>query len=278
MPEPLAPDAYRDLVRVALAEDVGTGDVTTQAIVPASMVTHGIVVAKAALTIAGLDVVEEVLRQVDPSVRMTRRRADGDHCAAGETLAEVEGPAASLLVAERTALNLIQALSGIATLTRAFVTAAAPLRVLDTRKTAPGQRALAKYAVRCGGGANHRAGLYDGVLIKDNHIRIAGSLAAAVTRARASAPGRPVEVEAQSMHQVDEALAQAAEVIMLDNFDDATTRRAVARIARRARIELSGNMTLERVARLADCGADDVSVGALTHSAPAADISLELAL
>jgi nicotinate-nucleotide pyrophosphorylase (carboxylating) len=162
-------------------------------------------------------------------------------------------------------------------LTHAYVQAAAGrVRIIDTRKTAPVQRALAKYAVRCGGGANHRAGLFDGILIKDNHIRVAGGIAAAVRHARAAAPGMPIEVETQTLTQVDEALEADVAVIMLDNMDDEATAAAIARIARRARVELSGNMTIERVRRLAAFGADDISIGALTHSAPAADISFEI--
>jgi nicotinate-nucleotide pyrophosphorylase (carboxylating) len=208
---------------------------------------------------------------------MTEASVDGDRCEPGAVVADVRGRAASLLTAERTALNFLQYLSGIATLTRAFVEAAGGrLAILDTRKTTPGLRGLAKYAVRCGGGVNHRTGLYDGVLIKDNHIRLAGGIRAAVSRVRRAFPGLPVEVETQTAEQVDEALAAGADLIMLDNLDDEPTRAAIARIGGRARVELSGNMTIDRVRRLADCGADFISVGALTHSAPAADISLEL--
>lgn len=281
MPEPLDPSTYRELVRRALAEDVGSGDVTTGAIVPPDRPGYGLFVAKTALVLAGMDVARQVFAEVDPDVRFAALRRDGDVCEHGDHLADVRGRAASLLIAERTALNLLQALSGIATVTRAYVEAAAGrIRVLDTRKTAPMQRALAKYAVRCGGGSNYRTGLFDGVLIKDNHIRVAGGIAEAVARVRRSAAARglTIEVEAQTLAQVDDAIASAAEVIMLDNMDDATTAEAIARIAGRARIELSGNMTLDRVRRLASSGADDVSVGALTHSAPAADISFEIDL
>jgi nicotinate-nucleotide pyrophosphorylase (carboxylating) len=233
--------------------------------------------AKSQLVVAGLEVAREVFAQIDSAVTFTAGCRDGDRCLPGSRLAEVQGPAASLLVGERTALNLLQAASGIATLTRVFVDAAAGrIRVLDTRKTAPLQRHLAKYAVRCGGGSNHRSGLYDGVLVKDNHIRIAGSVAEAVRRVRAAGITWPIEVETQTIAQVDEALEAGADVIMLDNFDDEGTIAAIGRIAGRARIELSGNMTVARVSRLAASGADDVSIGALTHSAPAADISLEI--
>jgi nicotinate-nucleotide pyrophosphorylase (carboxylating) len=277
MPDRLDPQTYRELVRVALAEDIGAGDVTTRAVVPSDVRGEGVFVAKQRLILAGIDVAREVFAQVDPALTFDVRIADGEVCVPGASIAAVRGSAASLLTAERTALNLLQALSGIATLTRAYVDAAAGgLRILDTRKTAPGQRALAKYAVRCGGGVNYRVGLFDGVLIKDNHIRIAGGIANAVDRVRASGVRLPIEVEAQTLAQVDDAIAAGVDIIMLDNLDDAATGEAISRIAGRARIELSGNMTLERVARLADSGADEISVGALTHSAPAADISFEI--
>jgi nicotinate-nucleotide pyrophosphorylase (carboxylating) len=219
-----------------------------------------------------------VFRQVDPAVTFEVRCAEGERCEPGQVLAVVEGSAAALLIAERTALNFLQYLSGIATVSRAFVeVAGGRLRVLDTRKTAPTLRVLAKYAVRCGGAANHRIGLYDGVLIKDNHIRLAGGIAAAVDRVRRAAPALPVEVETQSLAEVEEAVAAGADVIMLDNLDLETMRVAIARIGGRARVEISGNMTVERVRQIAGLGADDVSVGALTHSAPAADISFEIA-
>ena len=278
MPDPLAPEAYRDLVRRALAEDIGAGDVTSRAIVPADRMAHGVLLAKSPLVVAGLDVVREVFAQVDAHVVWEAERTDGDRCRSADRLATARGAARSLLAAERTALNLLQHLSGIATLTRAFVEAAAPMVVLDTRKTLPGMRALAKYAVTCGGGRNHRLGLFDAVLIKDNHIRVAGSVINAVRLARASGAPGVVEVEAQSIEQVDEAIAAGADIVMLDNLDDQTTAAAILRVAGRAKIELSGNMTVDRVRRLAACGADFVSVGALTHSAPAADISFEIDL
>jgi nicotinate-nucleotide pyrophosphorylase (carboxylating) len=278
-PDPLAPEVSRDLVRRALAEDLGTGDVTTSATVPASAMGRGILLAKSACVVAGIDVFREVFAQVDASVVVDTIAADGDRVEPGDVMARLAGPAAALLTGERTALNFLQYLSGIATLTRTFVDAAGEhLGVLDTRKTTPTFRALAKYAVRCGGGINYRIGLYDGILIKDNHIRLAGGVVEAVRRARAAGPALPVEVETQSLAEVDAALAAGADIIMLDNLDDETTRRAIARIAGRAKIELSGGMTVARVRTLADCGADWVSVGAITHSAPAADISLEIEL
>jgi nicotinate-nucleotide pyrophosphorylase (carboxylating) len=278
MVDRLDPGAYRDLVHRALAEDVGTGDVTTRATVPTGAEGRGLFVAKSRCVVAGLDVAQEVFRQVDPAAVLVPGCTDGERCEPGRQLAEVRGPAAALLIAERTALNFLQYLSGIATLTREFVDAAGGrLQVLDTRKTIPTLRVLAKYAVRCGGGANHRFGLYDAVLIKDNHLRLAGGVAAAVARVRRDAPGLAVEVEAQTLPEVEEAAAAGVDVIMLDNLDIDDMRAAVERIAGRARVEISGNMTVARVRQVASLGADCVSVGAITHSAPAADISFEIA-
>jgi nicotinate-nucleotide pyrophosphorylase (carboxylating) len=277
MPEPLAASAYRDLVARALAEDIGPGDLTSDAIVPRNARATGTVIARQTCVVAGLDVAREAFAQVNQAVQWTARKADGDLCAPDDVLAEVAGPATSLLAAERTALNFLQQLSGIATLTRRYVDAAGGrLDVLDTRKTTPGLRGLEKYAVRCGGGVNHRTALYDGILIKDNHIRIAGSIAEAVKRIRARGAALPVEVEAQSLREVADALEAGADIIMLDNLSDDEMRQAVARINGAARIEISGRVTLDRMPALAVLGAHCVSVGALTHSAPAADISLEM--
>lgn len=276
MREPVSAALYRDLVARALAEDVGPGDVTTRATVPAGARAAAVFVAKSSGVLAGLDIAREVFAQVDPSVTWKPRRQDGDPCQPGDRLAEVAGPARAVLIAERTALNFLQSLSGMATITRAFVDVAGPMLVLDTRKTPPTLRALARYAVRCGGGTNHRFGLFDGVLIKDNHIRIAGGIAEAVRRVRAEGTGLPIEVETQSLEQVQEAIAARVDIIMLDNLDDEVTRHAIALIGDRAAVELSGNMTIPRVRRLATMGAGRVSIGALTHSAPAADISLEV--
>lgn len=278
MSDRLDPALYRDLVRRALDEDIGAGDITSRAIVEPERSGTGVFVAKSPLVLAGVDVAREVFALVDPAIEWTSSCHDGDSCRPGRQLAAVSGPAVSLLAAERTALNLLQHLCGIATLTHTFVLAASPMVVLDTRKTLPGMRRLAKYAVACGGGHNHRFGLFDAVLIKDNHIRVAGSIGSAVRLARAARTTGDVEVETQSLAQVDEAIAAGADIIMLDNLDDGATAEAIARIAGRARVELSGNMTVERVRRLAPLGADYVSVGALTHSAPAADISLEINL
>lgn len=274
---PLAPDQYRDIVRHALAEDVGAGDITTEATVTASQNARGIFLMKGDGVLAGLDVAFEVFRQLDPAVRATPRKRDGDACRAGEELAEVAGSARALLVGERTALNFLQRLSGIATQARRFMIAAdGRITILDTRKTTPGLRVLEKYAVRAGGATNHRAGLFDAILIKDNHIRLAGGVRAAVRLARARHQGRPVEVEAQRLDEVDEAIAAGAESILVDNMSTADIRAAVARAKGRATIEISGGVTLDRIPELASTGANFVSAGALTHSAPAVDISFEI--
>jgi nicotinate-nucleotide pyrophosphorylase (carboxylating) len=249
----------------------------TETLVPAKAQARGVLLAKSECVLAGLDVAKAVFLQVDPSVDFSGRQTDGSRCRPGDLIATVRGRAASLLSAERTALNFLQHLSGIATLTNQFVTATrGRVTILDTRKTIPTLRALAKYAVRCGGGTNHRMGLYDAVLIKDNHIRLAGGVAEAIRRVRARGLGLPVEVEAQCLADVDAAASAGPDVIMLDNLDDAAMAEAVRRIGGRARIEVSGGITLERIPALATLGVDVVSVGALTHSAPAADISLEI--
>ncbi len=280
MSTPLAaPDAaaYRDLVARALAEDIGTGDVTSRVVVDAHQRARGTLLAKAPLVVAGLDVCAEVFRQCDPDVVFEVRWGDGGHVDAGETLAVVTGRARALLTAERTALNLLQRLSGIATLTAAFVAAAGGrITVLDTRKTTPLWRALEKYAVRCGGGTNHRFGLDDAILIKDNHKRLAGGITPAVTRALAARTGLTVEVEVETLAELDEALAAGATAVLLDNFTTYDLRQAIARVGGRARTEISGGVTRDRLPELATTGADVVSVGALTHSAPAVDVSFEL--
>jgi nicotinate-nucleotide pyrophosphorylase (carboxylating) len=273
----LDPAAYRDLVRRALEEDIGSGDVTTLGTVEPARRARAHLVAKSPCVLAGLDVAEETFRQVDQWSVMTRHLEDANQCPPGVLVAEMEGSAAGLLTAERTALNFLQRLSGIATLTRRFVDAAAGrITILDTRKTTPTLRALEKYAVRCGGGTNHRAGLYDAVLIKENHARLAGGIRAAVDRIRRTGGHLAVEVEAQSLDEVDEALASRADVILLDNLTLAEMIEALRRISRRAKTEISGGVTLARIPELAVTGADCVSVGALTHSAPAADLSLEI--
>jgi nicotinate-nucleotide pyrophosphorylase (carboxylating) len=274
---PLDPGLYREIVRRALAEDLGWGDVTTEATVEAGLKARGVVLAKSPCVIAGVDVAAEAFRQLDPAVVFTVRKGDGSSCSPGDVVAEVSGSAASMLTAERTALNLMQRMTGIATMTRRYVDATGGhITILDTRKTTPTLRALEKYAVRAGGGTNHRAGLDDGILIKDNHIRLAGGLAEAVRRMKAADQEMPIEVEAQSLDQVDEAIQSGADVILLDNLTTDQIKDALARIAGRAKVEISGGVTLERIPELARTGADYVSIGALTHSAPAADLSFEL--
>jgi nicotinate-nucleotide pyrophosphorylase (carboxylating) len=275
--ERLDPVVYREIVRRAIGEDIGPGDITTWAIVPATLRRRAVLRSRGTCVLAGLDIAREVFEQVDAGLEFVADRTDGDLCHSGDRLASIEGRAASLLTAERTALNFVQHLSGIATLTRRFVDATGgALTVLDTRKTIPTLRMLAKYAIRCGGAANHRVGLYDGVLIKEQHIRLAGGVAAAVQRIRASGSTLPVEIETQSLGDVEAAIAAGAQVIRLVNLDDAAMREAIRAINGRARVEISGGVTLERIRLLAMMGADCVSVGALTQSPPAADIGMEL--
>ncbi|MEO5896708.1 MAG: carboxylating nicotinate-nucleotide diphosphorylase [Vicinamibacterales bacterium] len=274
---PLEPGAYREVVRRALAEDLGWGDITTEATVDPGLRARGVILAKSDCVIAGLDVAAEAFRQLDPAAVFTVRMADGARCTSGDVVAEVRGAAGAMLTAERTALNFLQRLSGIATMTRRFVEAAARrITVLDTRKTTPTLRTLEKYAVRAGGGTNHRAGLDDAILIKDNHIRLAGGVAAAMSRMKSARHDMAIEIEAQSLEQVDAAIAARADIILLDNLSLADMREAVRRIAGAAKTEISGGVTLERMAEIASTGADYVSVGGLTHSAPAADLSFEL--
>jgi nicotinate-nucleotide pyrophosphorylase (carboxylating) len=275
--EPLSPDAYRELVRQALDEDIGCGDITTGATIDPAQRARAIILAKSRCVIAGLDVALEAFRQLDADVCIRVLQQDGSRCDVGTVVAEIEGRAAALLTAERTALNFVQRLTGIATLTREFVDRAADrITVLDTRKTTPLLRDLEKYAVRVGGGTNHRRGLHDGILIKDNHVRLAGGVRRAVARMRDAGELRPIEVEAQSLEQVDDALAAGAEIVLLDNLSNPEIFEAVTRCRGRAKTEISGGVTLARMADLAASGADYVSIGALTHSAPAADLSFEI--
>ena len=275
--KPLRPEEYREIVRRALDEDIGAGDVTTNATVDAGQKARGVFLVKAGCVVAGLDVAIEAFRLLEPGIEAAVRRQDGECCEAGDEIAEVFGSARALLMGERTALNFLQRLSGIATRARRFADAAAGrIIVLDTRKTTPGLRTLEKYAVRAGGAANHRAGLFDAVLIKDNHVRLAGGVGAAIARMRAARPGMSIEVEAQSLSEVDAALAAGVDVLLVDNMSTDDIRTAVSRARGRAKVEISGGVTLERIPELADTGADFVSVGALTHSAPAVDISFEL--
>jgi len=267
------------IVERALAEDVGEGDVTTASTVDPAARARGRVTQKAPGVIYGLDVAEAVFRAVDPGLSLTRDVEEGVWRERGEVLS-VEGSAAGLLTAERTALNFLARLSGVATLTARCVRAVqgTGARILDTRKTTPGLRALEKAAVAAGGGTNHRAGLYDAILIKENHAALAGGVGEAVRRAHAAAPALPLEVECRTLAEVDEALRAGEGVerfrILLDNMGVAELREAVARVGGRAELEASGGATLETLREIAETGVDFISVGALTHSAPALDLSL----
>jgi len=273
---------YEPLVRAALLEDIGLGDITTMLCVPAGTTVRAMVLAKQPGVIAGLSIGEMAFKLLDPDAHWEALVSDGARVGEGRTpLAVVTGDARALLTAERVALNFMQRLSGVATLTARYVsrTAGTHARIVDTRKTTPGLRALEKYAVRAGGGFNHRLGLYDAVLIKDNHIKAAGGIGNAVAGAKAHIPhAMKIEVEAASLAMVDEALSAGADIILLDNMDTETMRRAVQLIGGRAITEASGNLSEERVAEVAATGVDILSIGALTHSAPALDISLDFAV
>ncbi|MGC4113888.1 MAG: carboxylating nicotinate-nucleotide diphosphorylase [Myxococcales bacterium] len=273
-------DQVDRLIALALEEDLGSaGDVTSQALVPADQQGSAEFLAKEPLVLAGTDVVRRVFRAVDPAVVVTFSAADGASIRDRQVFGAVTGSLRSILVGERTALNFVQRLSGVATNTARTVKAleGTRLKVLDTRKTTPGWRAIEKAAVRAGGGTNHRFGLFDGVLIKDNHIAAVGSIGEAVRRARAAAHHlMKVEVEVVDLKGVDEALAAGAEVLLLDNMDTPTMKKAVEKIAGRAKTEASGGIKLERLAEIGGAGVDFVSMGALTHSSRGVDISLEV--
>jgi nicotinate-nucleotide pyrophosphorylase (carboxylating) len=275
---PLDPASYRDLVKRALVEDLGSGDITTNALIGQNEQAIGIFIAKSACTVAGLAVAAEAFSQLDPAARATWRVHDGDECSRDSVLGQVEGRARALLTAERTALNLLQRLSGIATLTARYVRAVAGTgtRILDTRKTTPGLRALEKAAVVAGGGTSHRAGLYDQILIKENHAALAGGVARAVHSARAMFPEVPLEVECRTAEEVDAALEAGAPRILLDNMAPSELRSMVERVEGRAVLEASGGITLDTVRAAAETGVQFISVGALTHSAAALDLSLIL--
>jgi nicotinate-nucleotide pyrophosphorylase (carboxylating) len=264
-------------IRTALAEDVGTGDATTNSIVPSDATMRGQIIAKQEGVVAGLDVAQAVYLMGNAQVDFRPQVEEGKRVSNRQVLALVSGQARSLLTAERTALNLLGRMSGIATLTSLFVEAVTGTKavILDTRKTAPGLRLVDKLAVRRGGGQNHRMGLYDMVLIKDNHIDFAGSITTAVTRARAGASGLVIEVEARTLNNVREALDCRVERILLDNMTLETMAEAVRLTAGRAKLEASGNVTLETVRKIAETGVDFISVGALTHSANMFDVSFD---
>lgn len=264
------------VIERALGEDLHGGDITSSATVPPDLKVDARLLAKAPLTVCGLFVAGRIFSRLDGGLRFSAKVADGNTVEEGDELATIEGNARALLAGERTALNLLQNLSGVATLTRSFVDAAdGAVRICDTRKTTPGLRRLQRYAVRCGGGYNHRNDLAAGVLIKENHIRCAGGVDAAVRMARKRAP-HPLRIECEvtDFAELDAALDAGADVVMLDNMDDERVKAAVARVDGRAIVEVSGGITVERVSRLAAAGVDVISVGALTHSSPAVDISM----
>jgi nicotinate-nucleotide pyrophosphorylase (carboxylating) len=269
--------AIDEIVARALAEDIGDGDLTTAATVPASARARALITQKAPGVVFGLEAAEATFLALDASISIERRTREGEWREGGEVLA-LQGSARALLSAERTALNFLQRLSGVATMAARCVRAVdgTGARILDTRKTTPGLRALEKAAVAAGGARNHRAGLYDAILIKENHAAVAGGVGEAVRRARAHAPGVPLEVECRTLAEVDEALAAGAPRILLDNMSDAELAGAVRHVAGRAELEASGGVTLETLGDTASTGVDFISVGALTHSAPALDLSLVL--
>jgi nicotinate-nucleotide pyrophosphorylase (carboxylating) len=278
MTEPaLDPGLYRELVRRALAEDLGWGDTTTLVVVPPEVRATGTLTARADVVLAGLDVAVEAFRQLDPAVVVAAHRHDGDLCRPAEAIAEITGLAAPMLTAERTALNFLRHLSGVASVTRWLVqSGGGGLRIADTRKTLPLLRVLQKYAVRVGGGWNSRLALDEGLVIKANHVRVAGGLGLAVQRARAARPDTPIEVETATLAEVDEALAAGAAVLLFTGSSIDDFRHAVRACAGRARVVVSGPIPVESVATLASAGAAVVSMGSITESAPAADISFEL--
>lgn len=274
---PVAPDVT-DTVRRALAEDVGTGDLTAR-LIPETRVARGQVVTRQDAVLCGTAWFDEVFRQLDARVQIAWKTSDGAAIRAGQALCQIEGPARAILTGERTALNFLQTLSGVATRTRAYVDAVRGTKaiILDTRKTVPGLRLAQKYAVRCGGGQNHRLGLYDGILIKENHIAAAGSVTAALRAAKATAqPNALMEIEVENLQQLREALAAGAKRILLDNFDLTGLRAAVSETRGRAQLEISGGVTLTNVRALAETGVDFISVGDLTKNIIAVDLSLRL--
>ena len=280
--EPLTSAEIAAAVRTALAEDLGAGDVTTLATVPDRLNAAANMVAREPLTLAGIAFAEEAFRQLSPAVVTERAASDGQKVERGALLLKASGPARALLSAERVALNFVQRLSGVATLTAGYVAAiqGTAARILDTRKTTPGWRRFEKYAVQCGGGINHRLGLFDLVLIKDNHLAALraekpNAIAAAVQRARQAYPHLKVEVEADTLDQVEQAVAAGADIILLDNMAPPLLRKAVTLVAGRARTEASGGVNLETVRAIAETGVDFISVGAITHGARAVDIALD---
>ena len=278
MPEALVPDDYLPLVRAALAEDIGRGDATTLALVPEDSYSTVVMVAREPMVMAGVDLVLASFQEVDERIDFGIEVLDGQDGDFFQPLLRLQGPTQALLTAERTALNFVQRLSGVATLTAQFVKQVADteVQILDTRKTTPGWRALEKYAVACGGGTNHRIGLFDQVMIKDNHLAaLEGDMAEAIRRAREKYPDLKVEAEADTIEQAKTAAEAGADIILLDNMSCGDLRQAIELIDGRAETEASGGVTLETVREIAETGVDFISVGALTHSAPSVDIALD---
>lgn len=277
MSERLQQSSYEAIVELALAEDIGTGDITARALADEARPAVGRLIARQDLVLCGVDVARHVFRKLDPDCRFPYSGTDGTGFAPDQEILVVEGDAACMLIAERTALNFLQRLSGVSTLVSQYVAKISHTKaqLVDTRKTTPGMRELQKYAVRCGGGGNHRSGLFDGILIKENHIRTAGSISAAVEACRKGLPHlMKIEVEVSCSDELQQALDAGAEVVMLDNFSLKDIRRAVDLNAGRALLEVSGNVDLQSIGSIADCGVDIISVGRLTHSAPAVDLSM----
>lgn len=272
---PPDPRTVTENVRTALAEDIGDGDITAALVAPDARARARIITREAAV-VCGRPWVDEVFRQVDAAVRINWKCEDGERVAAGATLYELEGPARALLTGERAALNFLQLLSGTATRCAAFAALldGLPTRLLDTRKTIPGLRVAQKYAVRCGGGRNHRIGLFDAFLVKENHIAACGSIAAAIATARRNAPGKPVEVEVETLSQLEEALAGGVDSVLLDNFDLEGMRRAVAITAGSAKLEASGGVSESTLRAIAETGVDYISMGTLTKDCKAIDLSM----
>lgn len=274
----LAP-ALDDWLRAALREDLGTGDVTTEMLVPSSLRGKAVVQAKEPFVLAGMDAALRTFTLLSGEIKGLARAEDGQAVEKGAVVLELEGPVRALLAGERVAMNILQHLSGVATLTRRFVDAVAGtgVKILDTRKTLPGMRILEKYAVRMGGGVNHRSSLSEGILVKENHLSACGGVSKAVRAIREKSPHTlRLEVEASTLEEVEQALAEGVEAILLDNMPIETIREAVKRVGGAAQLEVSGGVTLENVRSFAETGVDAISVGRITHSAPGVDISMLL--
>ncbi len=265
------------IIRLALEEDIGEGDITTEAVIPQDLKARAVLKAEEEGVLCGLRVAELVFRELDPNIEFKPLAKDGDGIKPGQKLAEIEGNARALLTGERVALNFLQRLSGVATTTKKFVEAVKPCKakILDTRKTTPGLRILEKYAVRCGGGENHRMGLYDMALIKDNHIMLAGSVKNALESARRKSKGK-VEIEVETLKQLGEALESRPDIIMLDNMPPEDMEKAVSMIKGKAKLEASGGINLSNLERVARTGVDFISIGGLTHSFKSLDITMEM--